>query len=76
MPTVKQPDECIDYYEFCEQQLADVAAGKVELSKFAEANMRRRLHDKPYSVIDVRLKNSVAEDSFLRFDRSIRSVNF
>ena len=59
MPNVKTPEDCQDFFEYCEKRLADADAGNIKISTFVKANMQRRLYDKPYSVLDASFHNFV-----------------
>jgi hypothetical protein len=54
IPDVPKPNQLVDFFEYCEDRLAEIKAGKLKVSKFVEENLKRRLFDKPYAVLDVR----------------------
>lgn len=54
MPDVPKPDKLMDFFEYCEQKLAEIEAGKLKVPRVAKENFERRLFDKPYSVLDIK----------------------
>ncbi|KAI6221074.1 Acyl-coenzyme A thioesterase 8 [Aphelenchoides besseyi] len=57
MPKVKSPDELVDFFDFCEQNLTAINDGKLQVRPSVKANFERRLFDKPHSVLDIRPLN-------------------
>jgi hypothetical protein len=53
MPNVPTPDECVDFYECVEGCLLKIESGKLDVPELITYNFKRRLYDKPYTVIDV-----------------------